>query len=678
MAAIRTAILIFFVLLCSTYSWAQVDSIVYQNWKRDPNIDVSSTTSNQKQIITKEQITQSGYVLLSDVFQLIDGFTTSTWNGDRWNIQNNGSGNYQTQNWLLMIDGQRIELLKLDAQHINAVGLNPHDIERIEVVNAVGNYLGEFNETGIIHIVTKQNKTGLTYRGYLSSGNETGDPQLILFRNVDDNVDKYGGTVGNYLGYKKGNWNIQLNQFANDYFFREYEVHVQSILANSAAIASERKTRSGRASIEYANNKMTHHASIIISNTNDIITPAGVLDPISADHTYQDGAYTFRYNLNKGFITYRGSFVNRTFVSPVHTWISNTQQSQTHLANYTFKKQHTKGAKIYQIGMAYNTESVKFDLDPQKHNYSTQNIRPFLSYTHPLTKKSTVFTDMSLGTDLKTWLPKLTVGYYKQPSVITNWSFVLGYITRSLTEDRSYLSLVTLSDQLENNHVYNAYSQASFDYYYNININKYFKVAFNSGYKIMNQQPALVAGYAAGNDSMILGRMVMGETSQQYWANRINIHYDMLKNIQFDVNYLLNSVIKTSGTTPDNIPKHRLSLTLNYTLPARLSVWTRYYYQSQTEWIKSDYNQFTYPVDPALAQFTRPVDASTPYATLSSTNSFDIGLTKKLLKDYAQLNLSIRNVFNGSEQYQVFGAQYDLRIFISALFTIDGIFAKGS
>jgi hypothetical protein len=57
---------------------AQSDSLVYQYWKRDPNTEIENTQSNQKQIITKEQLMLSGYRLVGDALQLIDGWTTTT------------------------------------------------------------------------------------------------------------------------------------------------------------------------------------------------------------------------------------------------------------------------------------------------------------------------------------------------------------------------------------------------------------------------------------------------------------------------------------------------------------------------------------------------------------------------------------------------------------------------
>ncbi len=660
MVAMRIALVILLALLCVIHSSAQVDSIVYQYWKRDANIDVTSVTSNQKQIITREQITQSGYALLSDLFQLIDGFTISTWNGDRWNIQNNGSGNYQTQNWLLMLDGQRIELLKLDAQHINSIGINVQDIERIEIVNAVGNYLGEFNENGIIHIITKQNKTGLTYRCFFNSGNEIGDPHIDKFTKRNPNIDKYGVSLGNYIGYKKGKWNLQLTQYANDFFYRDRKLYID-VLATNPGIDVRNTLRNGRASISYSSTKITHHINAINSTIDDVITPMGILNPITAKQSYQSGAYTLRYVLSKGFITYKGTILNNLFKSELHNWISHTQQDQTHLLNYTFNKQNNNGNKIYQLGVAYDGGLIKFNQNPNATDYSTQNIRSYFSYTHPLSKKSTLFYDISLGTNTKILLPKLAFGYYKQPSIISNWSFVLGYTTRSLIEDKSYLSFISLSKLGQNSRTFDSYSQASIDYYYNINVSKYFKITFNSGYKIINNQPVLTPINASVIDSVILGRMMINEINQQCWTNRLTIHYDMLKNMGVDFNYLRNQLINGSETSPNTIPKHKITVCVNYALPARLSIWTRYYYQSKTQWIQPYFNQFYSPIDDKI-----------PYSTLPSINGFDIGLTKKLFKDYLLLNLSVRNVFNNFEQYQSFGAQYDLRIFMSASLNIDG------
>jgi hypothetical protein len=124
-------------LLIGLSVFAQQDSLVYQFWKRDPNSEIPNTISNQKQIITKEQILNSGYILVSDVLQLVDGWTMGTWNGDRWNLLSNGVSSYQQQNWILMLDGVKMELLKLDAPNINTIGISVYEIERIDDSNPI-------------------------------------------------------------------------------------------------------------------------------------------------------------------------------------------------------------------------------------------------------------------------------------------------------------------------------------------------------------------------------------------------------------------------------------------------------------------------------------------------------------------------------------------------------------
>jgi hypothetical protein len=64
------------------------------------------------------------------------------------------------------------------------------------------------------------------------------------------------------------------------------------------------------------------------------------------------------------------------------------------------------------------------------------------------------------------------------------------------------------------------------------------------------------------------------------------------------------------------------------------------------------------------------------YKQLASCHSFDVGITKKLLKDYMIANLSLRNSFNQSEQYQVNGAAFYMRLFLSVRINIDGLFLK--
>ncbi|MES2780351.1 MAG: hypothetical protein V4651_10690, partial [Bacteroidota bacterium] len=165
--------------------------------------------------------------------------------------------------------------------------------------------------------------------------------------------------------------------------------------------------------------------------------------------------------------------------------------------------------------------------------------------------------------------------------------------------------------------------------------------------------------------SPILLNTQIDHMDQTRWVNRLNVHYDMLKNTRFDINYLITSVLNDKWDGQNSIPKHRFSFVLIQSLPSRFNIWARYYYQSSTDWINPS----------ILIQPGNTVNVDL-YKQLASVHTIDLGLTKKLLKDYLILNLSLRNMLNTPEQYQVNGAMFYMRLLVSLRINIDGAFAK--
>jgi hypothetical protein len=641
-------------LLIGLSVFAQQDSLVYQFWKRDPNSEMPNTISNQKQIITKEQILNSGYILVSDVLQLVDGWTMGTWNGDRWNLLSNGVSSYQQQNWILMLDGVKMELLKLDAPNINTIGISVYEIERIEVINAVGNYLGEFNDKGIIHIISKRSKDGLTFRSFISNGNEIGDPHLNAINSPGLNVHEYGTVFANHIAYKKNKWNVQLSQYGNNYFYRDTGVLIYPLVSKYNADSSSFNTLfSGRLLATYSSTKSIHQFSFNYNNADDVILPAGIFKPIIGKNTYYTAGYILRYILPKGILQYRGNYTQREFKAGLHQRLTHEQYYQSHNLNYTLKQKAASGISILQSGLDMSHTATTLSSVSQGR-FTDYLIRPYFSYSYPRSKKSTVFTDISLATNFESVLPKLLLGYYKQPSIIANWSFVTSFSQRSHYENNTYPYLLLLEDTNSTGIPNNSSSLATFDYYFNLNVSKYFLLSFNSGLKYLSNETFFKPVSDGQSAPTHLFNTTPVLVSQGYWLNRINIHYNLLKGTQLDINYLLMNRFGNTSALMTSIPRHKFSIVLNHAMRSRFVFWSRYYYQSKVQFI-----------NPNFINEESAMGTINPYATIGSLHLVDVGLTKKLMKDYLITSLTIRNAFNSPEKYQTNGAQFYLRLFLS-------------
>jgi outer membrane receptor for ferrienterochelin and colicin len=112
-----------------------------------------------------------------------------------------------------------------------------------------------------------------------------------------------------------------------------------------------------------------------------------------------------------------------------------------------------------------------------------------------------------------------------------------------------------------------------------------------------------------------------------------------------------------------NIPKHRWSFIVNYSLPKRFNLWSRVYYQSSTRWINFQGAAFTFD------------NETIKYVNVSNMFNLDVGVSKKIAKDYLNLNLSVRNLLNTAQKYHTIGAQFDLTFFVGVSGNISA-FAK--
>jgi hypothetical protein len=600
-------------------AFAQLDSMYTQQWNRDPVTDLKYMASAQRQIITAEQIRVSGYTQLSDVLQLVDGWTYSKDpRSHNWIGESNGIENYDYQNWVLMLNGQRINMDRILGLNVNFLAVSVNNIERIEVINTNGMYLGEFTQNGLINIITKKNTTN----GFLA--------------NAFAATNKDISTAAVTLGYT---WNrFHLNLSSN------------ALYSNTGSPVPYKQDYRQRLEMQYTGRNISHQAQVISSDQ------------------YTSLGYLGLWNLNaKHQIRLSSSLTSTRYYYPYV--LTNADQFNNTL-QYRFLKNTKKGNFIWQTGMGFDYIKVL----PIYSNQSTIEapiLKPYTSVNIPVTRKTNLFADGQVALCNNKAAPKISIGLYKRVSLISNYSFVLGY-TETLPEEGFNTNI---GDQINAASGAVGFYNPTFstaDFYYNLNIGNSVKFSFNSGLKNATD----LAGYTyflippPGPLSTIsFYRLydVVPSTHQLSWINRINIHYDIVKNLVFDINYLHTHIVNTWNENIYTIPKHKVTLTLQYDLPKRFTVWTRHYLQSQTAyWNIGNYS---------------PESLSDVYYTAPLFYSFDLGLSKKLWKDYLNLNITARNILSKNREDHMYYSSvhnYQSSLNLSVTANIDGLFAKGN
>jgi hypothetical protein len=626
---------------------AQTDSLYAQQWNRDPILKLNATTSAQRQIITSEQIRLSGYNRLSDVFQLIDGWTFTTMDGYNWQMQSNGTGNYYNQNWILMVNGQRVGLSRYSAPEVNLLGISVNDIERIEIVNSTGMYLGEFTQKGLIHIVTRKNEEGLSYHGYYGNGiSVTDQGRYQVNSDLPSFVNPIGTNNTHALGYSKNAFNATASVNYQKYYvpdsngsprlFADTLPHPLNTSINTRVELQYvgrrvlQQLQAGYTSIEetsFGTGKI---------QTRDFKT-IGYLNQWSIDQHHQ---LRFSATASENGTFYSSSFLMKLFNGNV---------------SYRYLKNYKNGNLIAQAGIMYD----KID---RKGFVNNDLIKPYASVNIPLTRKSNLFADGMFTIHDQRRAPKVSAGIYKRVSFISNWSLTGAYAEQLDLEDLSVILRNTSSLVFPYGDERYKSRQLSADFYYNLNIGNNVKFSYNSGIKSIADEaaqglahittPSDPDGYTFAYTSY--------NASYTNWVNRFNIHYDIIKNLVFDFNYMRTGIVDRSIANIRTVPKHKLSFIIQYDFSKRLALWVRGYRQSETSW-------FSYGFNPPAVPY---------YEKLPGFYTMDAGISKKLLKEYLNVNLSVRNIFNSRQQYALIGSQFDTRFTIGISANVDRVFAS--
>jgi hypothetical protein len=155
----------------------------------------NSSISNQKLI-------SSGINRLSGIYILMNDWDTFTFDGYRWYASANGLSTLQSQNWILMLDGQLMEINFFSLNNINILPLTINHIDSLETVNHPKIVAGKFTSNGLINIRTLKPKNGLSVTGRYTAGNETGDPGPYFYtEHRSSNVEEDGPNLSASIEY---------------------------------------------------------------------------------------------------------------------------------------------------------------------------------------------------------------------------------------------------------------------------------------------------------------------------------------------------------------------------------------------------------------------------------------------------------------------------------------------
>jgi len=169
-------------------------------------------------ILTAEEIEQAGLARLSDLFTLLDAWYATSVEGYAWDVSANGLAAAQEAAWVVLVDGNPVDLRILDAQNLNTLPLPLTEVAYVEVHNTPTFVHGVFAQAGVLHLHTRKPDAGASLRGGFAAGNEVGDPGPFRYTAfTSPNIDRIGPTFQGAASAAGSGWYARVHARSDEH-----------------------------------------------------------------------------------------------------------------------------------------------------------------------------------------------------------------------------------------------------------------------------------------------------------------------------------------------------------------------------------------------------------------------------------------------------------------------------
>ena len=156
----------------------------------------SAVLGASAQVLTADDLARAGIVRLSDLLELADDWVGSSTEGYHWTVAPLGTSWEASPDWRLFLDGHPLHLHALNQQSLNALPVTLEEICEVHLHATPVLVDGGLVHGGAIQIHRCAPTKGISLDGYVSAGNETGDPGPYKYTHYGgQNVDRTGPTL---------------------------------------------------------------------------------------------------------------------------------------------------------------------------------------------------------------------------------------------------------------------------------------------------------------------------------------------------------------------------------------------------------------------------------------------------------------------------------------------------
>ena len=637
---------------------------------------------SEREVLTNGMIENSGLFRIGDILQLSAKIRVSSIDGFSWFSNINGLSSFQRQNWVILLDGQRLGINTFDIVNINMLPINITQIDSVEIFTTPQLYQGIFTDYGLIHIHTKNISKGKSLVLFQSAGNETGDPGP--YRNTtfnSPNVERIGSGSAMILNLNNNSRSISLGTNYKGHGIQDWAIQkrINSIYGNENIYDG---------SDHWIIPEINRYASIENTSTflklktktfrgeHDFFTSYShsykyfyFLKPISreipVDYVIKHIGIINNFGISKMLnIIYRLHYTNNQLNKYPNELDFDFDWESTNL-HTNLENQFSISSYSVKLGIGVDRYILKTDYELSKSFYDIYNYCGAFNYrlTENIIQNIDVMVLLSNG---KHALKGASITkWYINPKQTLN--LIMSNTQRLVEEDNSLWYWSQLGYDLIN---------TDFTINGDFNKSKTFTIDLIWSNKINDRLTIEISNYYRSFDDIYLEQQYYSFNSEDgsFTSSPLIIHTNQAGGIM-GANLSIKSNIKSKiyqyfyydyqselyskevfKDVMKTIPKHSLNYQLIFSPVKNFSIWTKIGYLSSSEW--ENYKNIS-----GESYLTINQDTFKYSNTVESSNIIDIGIKKWLLKRKINTNLFLRNVFNQKKLYHPIGADFDLTLY---------------
>ncbi len=656
---IRVFIILFLSLFCQAYG------------KFDDDDAFSSG-----EIITAEMIKRSGLIRIGDILQFADRLFVNSTDGYTWRISPNGLSPFQRQNWIVILDGQKIDLSAFDLIHLNMLSTVIDQIDYVEIRNHPQIHEGFFTDRGLIHIHTNIPQQGISIHGWVATGSETKDPgPYINTEFATPNVDRTLTDSSATLDFANKNWYFRTGVMTQMHSFTDLAM----VRRNQSIHASDGFIELGGISSFFKMGLDTSHGRhefLASHSTVDkyflFFKPAGREIPVDyiIRHVGINGDISISENLG---LKYRLNYAtNQLDKSPNTLDFDFDWKSINYHANMEGNFEWGEAA-LLRVGVGF--DRFRLDTTTLPDSVDVGKIYGTVNYN--------LVDNFQQGLDV---LIAFSDGKGGIKSALTNnwkinkyheFSTILSFSQRLFEEDNSlwYWSQRGY-DLLEENDLnytiigdIDKSEQFTIDLIWEYNLNSQLSLETGGSYRFFDgiYLERQDFDFRSEDCSFSSPTRIYADQSGGNLGGHLALAYRPVHQLDHRFFYSYRATIAGDDVFKEvwqSIPKHKASYRLTYTPVQNFLIWGMLSYLSESHWV--DYEN----VDGEFCEFGR---VHVRYsATVKGAAVFDLQFKKWFWGRRLQASLLFRNVWDKDFRYHPVGASFDRSFYVQ----LKGFFSR--